>query len=76
MAFSYFVAICKHYPYRKIEEYANYRTYNFAFRQLFRPFIRRALRYFMSNLYLNLKFLKKFIYAILFLRMIINARLK
>ena len=55
MAFSYFVAICKHYPYRKIEEYANYRTYNFAFRQLFRPFIRRALRFFMSNLYLKKK---------------------
>ena len=55
MAFSYFVAICKHYPYRKIEEYANYRTYNFAFRQLFRPFIRRALRYFMSNLYMKKK---------------------
>lgn len=53
MAFSYFVAICKHYPYRKIEEYANYRTYNFAFRQLFRPFIRRALRYFMSNLFMK-----------------------
>ena len=55
MAFSYFVAICKHYPYRKIEEYANYRTYNFAFRQLFRPFIRRALRYFMSNLFMKKK---------------------
>ena len=55
MALSYFVAICKHYPYRKIEEYANYRTYNFAFRQLFRPFIRRALRYFMSNLYMKKK---------------------
>ena len=55
MAFSYFVAICKHYPYRKIEEYANYRTYNFAFRQLFRPFIRRALRYFMNNLYMKKK---------------------
>ena len=55
MAFSYFVAICKHYPYRKIEEYANYRTYNFAFRQLFRPFIRKALRYFMNNLYMKKK---------------------
>ena len=55
MAISYFIAICKHYPFRKIEEYANYRTYNFAFRQLFRPFIRRALRYFMSNLYMKKK---------------------
>ena len=55
MAFSYFVAICKHYPYRKIEEYANYRTYNFAFRQLFRPFIRKALKYFMNNLYMKKK---------------------
>ena len=55
MACPHFVAICKHYPYRKIEEYANYRTYNFAFRQLFRPFIRRALRYFMSNLFMKKK---------------------
>ena len=55
MALSYFVEISIHYPYRKIEEYVNYLTYNFAFRQLFRPFIRRALRYFMSNSYMKKK---------------------
>ena len=51
IAFSYFVAICKHYPYRKIEEYANYRTYNFAFRQLFKPFIRKVFKYFLNKCY-------------------------
>ena len=55
IAFSYFVAICKIYPYRKIEEYANYRTYNFAFRQLFRPFTRKAYKYFVNNCYLKRK---------------------
>ena len=55
IAFSYFVAICKHYPYRKIEEYANYRTYNYAFRQLFRPFTRKAYKYFVNNCYLRRK---------------------
>ena len=55
IAFSYFVAICKHYPFRKIEEYANYRTYNFAFRQLFRPFTRKAFKYFIKNCYMKRK---------------------
>ena len=55
IAFSYFVAICKHYPFRKIEEYANYRTYNFAFRQLFRPFTRKAFKYFIKNCYIKRK---------------------
>ena len=55
IAFSYFVAICKHYPFRKIEEYANYRTYNFAFRQLFRPFTRKAFKGFINNCYMKRK---------------------
>ena len=55
IAFSYFVAICKHYPYRKIEEYANYRTYNFAFRQLFRPFTRKSFKYFVNCCYMKRK---------------------
>ena len=55
IAFSYFVAICKHYPFRKIEEYANYRTYNFAFRQLFRPFTRKAFKRFINNCYMKRK---------------------
>ena len=55
VAFSYFVAICKHYPYRKIEEYANYKTYNYAFRQLFRPYTRKAFKYFVNNIYMRRK---------------------
>jgi len=55
VAFSYFVAICKHYPYRKIEEYANYKTYNYAFRQLFRPYTRKAFKYFVNNIYMKRK---------------------
>ena len=53
IALSYFVAICKQYPFRKIEEYANYKTYNFAFRQLFRPFTRKAFKYFIRNCYMK-----------------------
>ena len=53
IALSYFVAICKQYPFRKIEEYANYKTYNFAFRQLFRPFTRKAFKYFITCCYMK-----------------------
>ena len=63
IAFSYFVAICKHNAFKKIEEYANYRTYNLAFRQLFRPMIRRAYKNFIKNCYLK----KKLEYLILLL---------
>ena len=53
IALSYFIAICKQYPFRKIEEYANYKTYNFAFRQLFRPFTRKAFKYFLTCCYMK-----------------------
>lgn len=66
IAFAYFVAVCKHYPFRKLEEYCNYKTYKYAFRHLFKPFMRRALRKFVKNIYTNKKieiftlFLSKF----------------
>ena len=50
IAFSYFIAICKHYPFKKIEEYCNYKMYNMAFRQLFKPFIRKNFNKFIENL--------------------------
>ena len=49
IAFSYFVAICKQFPFKKIEEYCNYKTYYYAFRQLFRPFIRKNYKKFLNN---------------------------
>ena len=49
IAFSYFVAICKQYPFKKLEEYYNYKTYNYAFRQLLRPFNRYNFKYFLSR---------------------------
>ena len=66
IAFAYFVAVCKHYPFRKLEEYCNYKTYKYAFRHLFKPFMRRALRKFIKNIYTKKKiefltlFLSKF----------------
>ena len=47
-AFTYLVAICKHYPFKKLEEYYNYKTYNYAFRQLLRPFNRYNFKYFIN----------------------------
>ncbi len=44
IAFAYFVAVCKQYAFRKLEEYSNYKTYKYAFRHLFKPFIRRAFK--------------------------------
>ena len=49
IAFSYFVAICKQFPFKTIEDYCNYKTYYYAFRQLFRPFIRKNFRKFLNN---------------------------
>ena len=49
IAFSYFVAICKQYPFKVIEDYCNYKTYYYAFRQLFRPFIRKNYKKFLNN---------------------------
>jgi len=51
IAFAYFVAVCKHYPFKKLEEYCNYITYKYAFRHLFKPFMRRALKEFVKNIY-------------------------
>ena len=48
IAFSFFVAICKQYPFKKLEEYYNYKTYNYAFRQLLRPFNRKNFKYFLN----------------------------
>ena len=49
IAFSYFVAICKQFPFKTIEDYSNYKTYYYAFRQLFRPFIRLNFKIFLNN---------------------------
>ena len=49
IAFSYFVAICKQFPFKTIEDYCNYKTYYYAFRQLFRPFIRKNFKKFLNN---------------------------
>ena len=49
IAISYFVAICKQYPFKMIEDYCNYKTYYYAFRQLFRPFTRRYFKIFLIN---------------------------
>ena len=51
IAFAYFIAFCKQYPFRKIEEYCNYKTYKYAFRHLFKPFMRRAFRHFIKVCY-------------------------
>ena len=55
IAFIYFVAVCKQYPFRKLEEYCNYKTYRIAFRHLFKPFLRRALKAFVKNCYMKRK---------------------
>ena len=55
IAFTYFIAICKHKTFRKLEEYSNYKTYSHVFRQLLLPFIRRAFRTFIHNFYYKRK---------------------
>ena len=49
IAISYFVAICKQYPFKMLEDYCNYKIYYYAFRQLFRPFTRRYFKIFLIN---------------------------
>ena len=49
LAFSYFVAIFKQFPFKTIEDYCNYKTYYYTFRQLFRPFIRQNYKIFLNN---------------------------
>ena len=55
IAFAYFIAICKQYPYRKIEEYCNFKTYNYAFLQLFKPIIKKRFKYFIHCCYTKRK---------------------
>ena len=55
IAFIYFIAVCKQYPFRKIEEFCNYKTYRIAFRHLFKPFIRKAFKIFIKNCYTKRK---------------------
>ena len=49
LAISYFVAICKHYPFKILVDYCIYKTYYYAFRQLFRPFTRKYFKMFLIN---------------------------
>ena len=49
IAISFFVAICKQYPFKILEDYCNYKTYYYAFRQLFRPFTRKYFKMFLIN---------------------------
>ena len=51
LAFTFFVAICKQYPFKKIEEYCNYITYKYAFRHLFKPYLKRAFKKLRKNFY-------------------------
>jgi len=55
IAFSFFVAICKQYPFKKLEEYCNYITYKYAFRHLFKPFLRRSFKKLRKNYYYKRK---------------------
>ena len=55
VAFSFFVGICKQYAFKKLEEYYNYKTYNYAFRQLLRPFNRFNFKYFVSCFHIRKK---------------------
>ena len=50
MAFTYFIAVCKQQPFRRIEEYCNYKTYSQVFRKLLIPFIKRYFRIFVDKL--------------------------
>ena len=49
VGFSYLAGICKQYAFKKLEEYYNYKTYNYAFRQMLRPFIKYNFKYFLSR---------------------------
>ena len=55
IAFIYFIAICKHKAFRKIEEFCNYKAYSQVFRKLFMPFIKRSFRTFINNFYFKRK---------------------
>ena len=55
IAFTYFVAVCKHKSFRKIEEYCNYIAYSQAFRKLLIPFTKRHFATFVNNCYFRNK---------------------
>ena len=55
IAFTYFVAVCKHNSFRKIEEYCNYITYRKVFRKLLIPFTKRHFATFVNNCYFRNK---------------------
>ena len=55
VGFSFFVGICKQYAFKKLEEYYNYKTYNYAFRQMLRPFIKYNFTYFLSRFHIKEK---------------------
>ena len=63
IAFSYFVAICKNYPFRKLVTYNGYKSYDIVIKRLFLPFIRRAFRDFISKMYFKRK-LRYFIFIL------------
>ena len=50
LAFSYLVAICKNYAFRRIIVYSDYKSYQILIKKLFMPFIRRNFRYFIGTL--------------------------
>ena len=55
IAFTYFIAICKHKAFRKLEEFCNYKAYNQVFRKLLLPFIKKNFRNFINNMYFKRK---------------------
>ena len=63
LAFSYLVAICKNYAYRKIIAYSDYQSYHIIIKKLFLPFIRKNFRYFIGILNFKRK-LKYFVFIL------------
>ena len=63
IAFSYFIAICKNYPFRKIIAYSGYKSYDIVIKRLFLPFIRRRFRDFIGKLFFKRK-LRYFIFIL------------
>ena len=51
----FFIAVCKHKIFRKIEEYSNFKTYNKVFRKMLLPFVKRHFRAFIHYYYLKRK---------------------
>ena len=63
IAFSYFIAICKNYPFRKLMTYSEYKSYDIVIKRLFLPFLKRAFRDFISKMYFKRK-LRYFIFIL------------